>query len=82
PGQQGQPGQPGQPGQAGQQAQGQQAGTANTQAALAGAQSGPSSNRRDSTTNFELDRTVRHVQQAPGGIRRLSVAVVVNHRQV
>lgn len=82
PGQQGQPGQPGQPGQAGQQAQGQQAGAANTQAALAGAQSGPSSNRRDSTTNYELDRTVRHVQQAPGGIRRLSVAVVVNHRQV
>ncbi|QEZ43909.1 flagellar basal-body MS-ring/collar protein FliF [Cupriavidus oxalaticus] len=74
----GQAGQAGQPGQQGQAAQGAQAGTANGQAAPGG----PSSNRRDSTVNYELDRTVRHVQQAPGGVRRLSVAVVVNYRQV
>ncbi|AQV98925.1 flagellar M-ring protein FliF [Cupriavidus necator] len=70
PGQAGAPaaGQPGQPGQA-------------AQGATATASGGPSSNRRDSTVNYELDRSVRHVQQAPGGVRRLSVAVVVNYRQ-
>ncbi|MGO4326827.1 flagellar basal-body MS-ring/collar protein FliF [Cupriavidus sp. 2TAF22] len=72
----GQPNQPGQqPGQQGQAAQTAQSGATTT------AQSGPSSSRRDSTTNYELDRTVRHVQQAPGGVKRLSVAVVVNYRQ-
>ncbi|CAG9168625.1 flagellar basal-body MS-ring/collar protein FliF [Cupriavidus respiraculi] len=74
------PAQPGQqPGQQGAQAQNAQA---QAQAAAPAAPTGPSSSRRDSTTNYELDRTVRHVQQAPGGIRRLSVAVVVNHRTV
>ena len=66
------PNQPGQ--QPGQQGQAQGGATAT-------AQSGPSSSRHDSTTNYELDRTVRHVQQAPGGVKRLSVAVVVNYRQ-
>ncbi|MGY2485502.1 flagellar basal-body MS-ring/collar protein FliF [Cupriavidus sp. CP313] len=76
PGQAGAPaaGQPGQPGQAAQPGQG-------AQGANSTASSGPSSNRRDSTVNYELDRSVRHVQQAPGGVRRLSVAVVVNYRQ-
>jgi flagellar M-ring protein FliF len=36
--------------------------------------------RRDTTTNFEVDRSIKHVQQGAGAIRRLSVAVVVNHR--
>ncbi|AOZ02408.1 flagellar M-ring protein FliF [Cupriavidus sp. USMAHM13] len=67
------PGQPGQPGQAAQQPA--QAATASTQS------SGPSNSRRDTTTNYELDRSVRHVQQSPGGVRRLSVAVIVNYRQ-
>ncbi|MGK6310971.1 flagellar basal-body MS-ring/collar protein FliF [Variovorax sp. DT-64] len=40
---------------------------------------GPSSSRKDTTTNYELDRSIRHVQQGAGGIKRLSVAVVVNH---
>jgi flagellar M-ring protein FliF len=39
----------------------------------------PISNRKDQTTNYELDKTVRHVQQAVGGIKRLSVAVVINY---
>lgn len=34
------------------------------------------------TRNFEIDRTVSHVQQAPASVRRLSVAVVVDHEQV
>ncbi|KWR79440.1 flagellar basal-body MS-ring/collar protein FliF [Cupriavidus sp. IDO] len=67
------------PGQAGAPAAGQQGQAA--QGTSTAAPSGPSSNRRDSTVNYELDRTVRHVQQAPGGVRRLSVAVVVNYRQ-
>lgn len=41
----------------------------------------PISDHRDTTTNYELDRTVRHFQQAPGDIKRLSVAVVVNYQQ-
>jgi flagellar M-ring protein FliF len=42
---------------------------------------GASSNtRKDVTTNYEVDRSIRHVQQGAGGIKRLSVAVVVNYR--
>ncbi|WP_110656033.1 flagellar basal-body MS-ring/collar protein FliF [Salinicola halimionae] len=36
--------------------------------------------RRDSTINYEVDRTVEHVKQHSGGIDRLSVAVVVNYK--
>jgi flagellar M-ring protein FliF len=32
--------------------------------------------------NFELDRTIQHIKQSLGQIKRLSVAVVVNHRAV
>ena len=38
--------------------------------------------QRDSTTNYEVDKTVRYVQQPMGGIKRLSVAVVVNYKRV
>ena len=41
---------------------------------------GSGNGRKDSTTNFELDRSIRHVQQGSGVIKRLSVAVVVNYR--
>ena len=41
---------------------------------------GSGSGRKDSTTNFELDRSIRHTQQGAGMIKRLSVAVVVNYR--
>ena len=44
------------------------------------ANGGPSNTRKDGTTNYELDRSIRHVQQGAGGIKRLSVAVVVNYR--
>ncbi len=40
----------------------------------------PSSSQRDSTINYEIDKTLRVTQQPMGGIKRLSVAVVVNHR--
>jgi flagellar M-ring protein FliF len=41
---------------------------------------GSSSNRKDFTINYELDKSIRHVQQAAGGIKRLSAAVVVNYK--
>ncbi|AMO98854.1 flagellar M-ring protein FliF [Collimonas arenae] len=41
---------------------------------------GASNVRRDVTTNYEVDRSISHVQQAAGGVKRLSVAVVVNYR--
>lgn len=35
---------------------------------------------RNATINYEVDKTIRHTKGAPGTVRRLSVAVVVNHR--
>ncbi len=40
----------------------------------------PRNSNRAATTNYELDRTIQHTRQAPGQVRRLSVAVVLNHR--
>jgi flagellar M-ring protein FliF len=37
--------------------------------------------RRESTTNFEVDKTVRVVRSATGAVRRLTAAVVINHRK-
>ena len=39
----------------------------------------PQNTQKDNTTNYELDKTVSYIQQAKGGIKRLHVAVVVNH---
>lgn len=59
--------------------------------APAGANAGPTagqgggattSSRRESTVNFELDKTIRHVKEPLGRVKRLSVAVVVNYRSV
>jgi flagellar M-ring protein FliF len=36
--------------------------------------------RKDSTVNYEVDKTIRYTQQPMGGVRRLSVAVVLNYR--
>ncbi|BAO87691.1 MULTISPECIES: flagellar basal-body MS-ring/collar protein FliF [Caballeronia] len=49
--------------------------------AAATAKTGPQNQRKDTTTNYEVDRTVRHYEQATGGIKRLSVAVVVNYEK-
>lgn len=40
------------------------------------------STRKDSTINYEVDKTIHYVQQPFGGLKRLSVAVVVNYRKV
>nr|WP_315475358.1 flagellar basal-body MS-ring/collar protein FliF [uncultured Undibacterium sp.] len=36
--------------------------------------------QKESTLNFEVDKTIRYTQQAMGGLKRLSVAVVVNYK--
>jgi flagellar M-ring protein FliF len=36
--------------------------------------------QKDSTINYEVDKTIRYTQQAMGGLKRLSVAVVVNYK--
>lgn len=60
------PGQPQQPANAQQQT--------STQAAT-----GNLNERRDATTNYEVDRTISHIKQPVGNLKRLSVAVVVNY---
>jgi len=61
-------------------AAGQQNTAQNNAASRTTAPSGPSSNRRDETTNYELDRTITHTQHSAGGVQRLSAAVVVNYQ--
>lgn len=40
----------------------------------------PSKSRRQSTRNFELDKTISHTTRNPGTIKRLSIAVVVDNK--
>ncbi len=44
--------------------------------------SSPSSKSKSATRNFELDKTITHTRLATGILRRLSVAVVVDDKQV
>ncbi len=67
---------PGQPNAA--QGAAQQTGT--TSAAAASGSGARNSVRRDNMTNYEVDRSVEHVQQQRGSIKRLTAAVVVNYR--
>ena len=55
--------------------------TATAGGAAAGAAASASPTQRDVTTNYEVDKTVRYVQQPMGGLKRLSVAVVVNYKR-
>ena len=66
-----------QPAATGPNGQPQQAAAANTSGT---ATTGNSSSTRDTTTNYEVDKTVRRTRAAVGTVRRLSVAVVVNYR--
>lgn len=45
-----------------------------------GASGGVQSSKEKSTKNYELDRTVSHIKNAVGSIRRLSVAVVIDDK--
>lgn len=40
-----------------------------------------SSTRKDATVNYELDKTVRHTRAQVGAVKRLSAAVLVNHKR-
>jgi len=40
----------------------------------------PGSSSKNSTRNFELDRTISHTRVAPGSVRKLSVAVLIDER--
>lgn len=53
------------------------AGAANNAAAVA-----DSSSRKDSTINYEVDKTVQHTKEQVGKIKRLSAAVVVNFKSI
>ncbi|MBR8655502.1 flagellar M-ring protein FliF [Achromobacter sp. Marseille-Q0513] len=66
---------PARPGQTPQQQQQQGA----QQQTGAQAASASLNERRDATTNYEVDRTISHVKQPVGALKRLSVAVVVNY---
>ena len=41
----------------------------------------PTSSSKQSTRNFELDRTISHTREAPGTIRKLNVAVLVDEKR-
>jgi flagellar M-ring protein FliF len=59
--------------------------TAPINGAPAPAQGGTSAagpTRKDATTNYEVDKTVRFEQRPMGGIKRLTVGVVVNYRRL
>ena len=36
--------------------------------------------QKDSTVNYEVDKTIRYTQQPMGGVKRLSVAIVINYK--
>lgn len=41
----------------------------------------PTDQKKESTINYEVDKTVQHIQQSTGNIKRLSAAVVLNYRK-
>jgi flagellar M-ring protein FliF len=46
----------------------------------ANAGSGSGNSRREQVTNYEVDKTVRVTRNAVGSVKRLTAAIVVNHR--
>jgi flagellar M-ring protein FliF len=56
----------------------------NTQPATttATSQNGSNNSSRDETTNYEVDKTILHTKLNTGDVQRLSVAVVINYRQL
>ncbi|MCL4761968.1 MAG: flagellar M-ring protein FliF [Burkholderiales bacterium] len=45
------------------------------------AASGPVSARKDESVAFEVDKTIQHTRAASGQVKRLTAAVVVNHKR-
>jgi flagellar M-ring protein FliF len=50
-------------------------------AAAVSAEAAPQSSSRSSVRNFQNDRTINHVRQAPASVERLSISVVVDDRR-
>ncbi|WP_245804273.1 flagellar basal-body MS-ring/collar protein FliF [Andreprevotia lacus] len=48
--------------------------------ASATAATGSFNSRKEATTNFEVDKTIQHVKQPIGNVKRLSAAVVLNFK--
>ena len=71
---------PGAPGQANQPLIPGQINAAGVQAPITNVGQ-PINTRKDSTINYEVDKTIRHTRQSIGVIKRLSAAVVINHRK-
>ena len=58
----------------------QQVGQGEAANAAQGAGAKPSTSRKHSTRNYEIDRTISHTRHQVGRLQRLSVAVVVDYR--
>lgn len=58
-------------------------GAASNQAGAAAAQTttATGNGKKESVVNYEVDKTIRHLKSPVGVVRRLSAAVVVNHRR-
>jgi flagellar M-ring protein FliF len=41
---------------------------------------GSANSRKEATINYEVDKTIQHVKQQVGGVKRLSAAVVLNYK--
>lgn len=54
--------------------------TQNVQTANNSNNAGPRNTQRNETSNYEVDRTIRHTKMNVGDVQRLSVAVVVNYK--
>lgn len=52
------------------------------QANRTGTINNPTSSHKENTTNYEVDKTVRHTKEAVGSIKRLSAAVIINYKLV
>lgn len=52
----------------------------NAQQTTTNTNAGPRNTQRNETSNYEVDRTIRHTKMNVGDIQRLSVAVVVNYK--
>lgn len=61
------------------------AGTAPLDPAKAAAQAAggaPSSNRKDESVAYEVDKTIQHTRSPVGNIKRMTAAVLLNHRKL
>ncbi|EGT3571799.1 flagellar basal body M-ring protein FliF [Citrobacter amalonaticus] len=63
-----------------QNAQNAQNGQNAQQQTATSASAGPRNTQRNETSNYEVDRTIRHTKMNVGDVQRLSVAVVVNYK--